>query len=210
MFQDREEAGRLLAEKLSKCKNDKDTIVLGIPRGGIVVAYYVAKELNVKMDVLVVRKIGFPGNEEFAIGAASQDSFFVNEEVSRELSEEFLSEQIKAKQDEAMEKTKLLRGTKPIHDLKGKNVIIVDDGIATGATISMAISIIRKSGPKKIIAAIPVAPPESVKELEKIADEVVCLLTPKYFAAVGQFYRDFRQVSDEEAVRFLADNSKDF
>lgn len=200
MFKDREEAGRKLAEKLEEYKGRKDAVVLGIPRGGIIVAHEVAKELGLPLDVLVIRKIGFPGQEELALGAVSADSYYLNEYASG-TNKEYLKMIIERKQEEAKELYKKLGGKKI--DIKEKTVIVVDDGIATGASILTAVRILKKQKARKIIIAVPVAPADSIDKLKKEADEVVCLDIPGYFMAVGQAYEKFEQVETEDVRRLL-------
>lgn len=203
MFKNRKEAGILLAEKLASYKNKKDTLILAIPRGGVEVAYEAAKRLSLPLDVVVVKKIGFPGNEELAVGAAGLDSYYLNEKIAMNVPQDYLDEQIRVKQKEVKKRYELLRGKKPLYSVKNKNAIIIDDGIATGATMVMAVQIIRKQSPKQIIVAVPVASPDSVKKLEKAADKVICLSQPMFLMAIGEFYREFSQVEDEEVIRLL-------
>ncbi|MEW5897261.1 MAG: phosphoribosyltransferase family protein [Nanoarchaeota archaeon] len=203
MFQDRKEAGKLLAEKLSKYKNKKDVLVLAIPKGGVPVAYEIAKKLKAPFDIVVIKKIGMPGNEELALGAASIDDFYLNEELAEQVSKQYLEEEVEVKQQEARKKLNLMRGKKKMYSVKDKVIILVDDGVATGATMIMGIKIIKKQSPEKVIVAIPVAPPITVLKLEKEADEVICLLQPEFFMSIGQFYNDFTQVEDEIAKKML-------
>ena len=205
MFKNRKEAGQLLAQKLSPYKNKKDVIILAIPRGGVEVAHEVAKSLNLPLDIIVVKKIGFPGNEEFAIGAASVSSCHINEEITARfaISKLYLDEQIKLKQKEAKETSEILRGKKLFPLVKNKIITLIDDGIATGETILMASKIIKKQLPKKIIIAVPVGPKETCEKLRKEVDEVVCLLQPEEFMAIGQFYESFPQVENEQVRSYL-------
>jgi putative phosphoribosyl transferase len=203
MFNSREDAGKLLAQKLESHKGERNAIILGVPRGGVPVAYEAAKLLGIPLDIIVVKKIGFPGNEELALGAVGQHDYVINEDLAPYVSRIYIEEQAKVKQKEVKERYELLRGGKPAPDLSGKVVIIIDDGIATGTTMIMAVRLIRKQSPKKIIVAVPVAPPSSVERLKEVTDEVVCLLKPEDFMAIGEFYRDFGQVADEEVRRLL-------
>lgn len=205
MLTDRKEAGQLLAKQLAPYTNKKDVLVLGIPRGGIVVAYEVAKALHVPLDIIVIKKLCFPGQEELALGAVGIGSYYLNEELSGGISEDYIKDQVKQKQQEVRKRYELFRGKKPMYSVKNKVVIVVDDGIATGATMLMAVEILKKQMPKKIVVAIPVAPPDTVKKLKRIADEVVCLDAPLIFMAIGQFYQDFRQVEDDEAKKYLGE-----
>jgi predicted phosphoribosyltransferase len=205
MFKDRKEAGQLLADKLLQYKKEKDTLVLAIPRGGVPVAHELAQRLDLPLDVVVIKKIGFPGNEEFAVGATGLDTYILNEDVVRihDVSPQYIQEQVKIKQQEVKQRYELLRGEKPLYTVKNKTIIIVDDGLATGATMAMAVELIKKPSPKEVIIAVPVAPPDAVRRSEKMVDKVVCLLQPEYFRAIGQFYEDFTQVHDEDARRLL-------
>jgi len=208
MFKDRTQAGQVLAKALSKFKDKKNVIVLGIPRGGVVVASEIAKALKAELDVIIVKKIGFPGNDELAIGAAGIDDYILNDAPSLSVSKGYIDLKVKAMQKEIKRRYEEYRGKKAIYSLKDKIVIVVDDGIATGATIKMALKLLRKEKPDKIVVATPVAPPETVKDLENSADEVACLQQPLIFYAIGQFYEDFEQVSDEEVVRILKSAKK--
>ena len=205
MFKDRAEAGKLLAKKLKKYENKKDSIVLAIPRGGVPVAYQIAKALSLKMDVIIIKKIGYPGNEELAIGAAGMDNYFINKEFMSDslVPKDYIKNKVKEKQQEIKDKYDFFRAQKNKISLRGKTVIVVDDGIATGASITMALKIITGEGAKKIVLAVPVAPPETARKLEKITDEFICLEEPPYFMAISQFYEDFRQIEDDEAKKLI-------
>ncbi|MBI2147218.1 phosphoribosyltransferase [Candidatus Woesearchaeota archaeon] len=205
MFRNRTHAGQLLAKQLTKYKTKKGVLVLAIPRGGVAVAREIADELHAPLDVVIVRKIGAPGNEELAIGAASHDDVVLNKDVISYLgvSPSLLQQKIQEKQKEVKERYHLFRGKKKPYDVKNKIIVLVDDGVATGATISAAIIVLKNQKPKKIVVAIPVAPPDTVQRLQKEADEVICLETPLAFMAIGQFYGDFTQVEDDEVVRLL-------
>lgn len=205
-FQNRKEAGRQLAGKLTKYKNRKDALVLAIPRGGVVTGYEIAKELEIPLDIIIVKKIGYPGNEELAIGAAGLGDYYLNEEMVRQLPEDYVKKEIQRKQNEAREKCELLKGKKGRKGkpkIKNKIIILVDDGVATGATVFMGIEILKKQGAKKVIVAVPVGPPETIAKLKKVADELICLAQPEYFMAISEFYKDFRPVEDEEVKKLL-------
>ncbi len=205
MFQNRQEAGRMLARILSPYQKKKNTLVVGIPRGGVAVAAEIAQQLQLPLDLLVIKKIGFPGNEELAVGATGLTEYYLNEEFRQnpEVTREYLQQQIKKKQQEVKERYALLLGKKKRLSVKGKNVIVVDDGLATGATMILAIQILRKEKPARIIIAIPVGPPETIQRLKLVADEVICLEQPIFFRAIGEFYKDFRQVEEEEVKQLL-------
>ncbi|RAP36990.1 phosphoribosyl transferase [Legionella quinlivanii] len=204
-YTDRCQAGRLLATYLEKYKNS-DGIVLGLPRGGVPVACEVAKKLHLPLDVLIVRKLGLPGYKELAMGAiASGGTVFFNEELikNHNVSAQAIEAVIKAETHELLRREAVYRGKRPYPVLTGKKVILIDDGIATGATLKAAVEAIKKQNPSSITIAVPVADPMVCKELEKLVDEVVCPLMPPDIQAVGLWYDDFRQTSDQEVLSFL-------
>lgn len=205
MFKNRTEAGRLLAEALQQHRQQKGTLVLGIPRGGVVVAWEVAQQLGLPVDVIVIKKIGFPGQEEFAVGAVGLDDYILNEGLMKrhDVSAQYLHDQIRLKQYEARQRHTLLRGDKPPVRVQNQTILLIDDGLATGTTMAMAVRIVEKQHPRQVIVAIPVAPPDAVSTMEKLADIVVCLHQPSDFRAVGHFYGDFREVTDEEVRSLL-------
>jgi len=203
-FQDRKDAGLQLVQKLTWLK-DKDVIVLAIPRGGVVVGDVIAKSLNVKLDVVVPRKLSAPGNPELAIGAVMHDgSSYLNDYVVRTLNvdQQYIRSEIKEQVREIERRLELFRGSKK-YDLADKIIVLVDDGIATGATTMIAVTWIKKQGPKMVVLATPVAPGEVVRILEQIVDKLIVLMMPLEFSAVGEFYEDFSQVGDEEVVEIL-------
>jgi predicted phosphoribosyltransferase len=205
MFRNREEAGKKLAEKLLKYKKDKP-IIFAIPRGGVVVAYEVAKKLKADLDIIIPRKIGAPYEPELAIGAVTEDgTIILNEDLVKELgiSKEYIKEEASRQIEEIKRRMKFYRKGKEHKDVKNRSIIIIDDGIATGATMKAAVISLKKKHPKKIIIAVPVAPVDSINEMKKIADEVICLEEHKIFGAIGNFYHDFRQVEDEEVINLL-------
>lgn len=207
MFQDRAAAGSRLASLLSNRGVEAD-IVLGIPRGALPVARPVADELGVPLDVVVASKIGAPGNPELAIGAVASDgTVWRNEELISHLGvgEEYVERERQREADYAREKADRYRGDRPAPDLQGKRVIVVDDGIATGATAIACLRQVRNAGADRVIMAVPVGSPDSVESLRTEADDVIAVETPVTFSAVGQFYRSFAQVSDEEAMEYLDD-----
>lgn len=204
-FRDRKEAGKLLAWALRRYQNSPSVLVLGIPRGGVVVAAEIAKVLHAPLDILVIKKIGFPGNEELALGAVGLKEKYLNQELlhSPEVTKRYLENEIRRKQQGVKERYTLLRGQKKMYSVQNKIVMVVDDGLATGATMLMALQILRKQGPKRLVVAVPVAPPKTAQRLQKIADEVICLEQPLFLGAIGQWYKEFEQVEDEEAKRLL-------
>lgn len=210
IFKNREEAGIKLAERLKKYQGKANLIVLGVPRGGVVVAFYVAKSLGCPLSLIIARKIGAPGNPEFALGAVNQDGEVVlNSDIFLDkTTKEYILKESQKQQKEIQRRLKIFLGKEKPPDLRGKIVILVDDGIATGSTLLAAIKGIKKQKPQKIIVAVPVAPRQSILDLEKEVDEVVCLICPEVFFAVGQFYEDFSQVEDEEVKEILKNYSK--
>ena len=203
-FKDREEAGTLLTRKLIHFKNDTDVIVLALPRGGVPIGYVIAHELHKPLDIYLVKKLGVPGQEELAMGAVSTSGEVSLEKglIGRlEISDSDLDELIAEKQAQLREREILLRG-KPL-ELGGKTIILVDDGLATGATMATAIKGIKKHHPKKIIVAVPVASREALDLIQKEVDEVICLLIPDFFYSVSVWYSDFRQTTDGEVITLL-------
>jgi predicted phosphoribosyltransferase len=207
MFVDRHEAGIQLASALEKFRGRRDVVVIGIPRGGVVVAWEVARQLQAPLDVVVIKKLGYPGNPELALGATSPDTHYLNPELAESVPKSYIDEELRVKQKEARDRVDILKGSRNPVDLAGKTVIVVDDGVATGASMTMALRVIRKMGPASIVVAVPVAPPDAVRQLRGVADEVVALLQPTAFYAIGQFYSDFEQVSDEEAKRLIEEGA---
>jgi len=200
MFSDRIEAGLLLAEKLKKFKNDPG-VVLAVPRGGVPVAYVVAKELGFPLEIMLTKKIGHPTNKEYAIGAASlTDHFIVPHE---NVSDEYIRSELEIVRKRLKEMYRKFMGEKEPASLEGKTVIVVDDGMATGNTLLGSIRVLRKSMPGKIIIAVPVASSNAVEKIAPEVDEVVTVLIPEEFYGVGAFYDDFEQVSDEEVLFYL-------
>src|SRR5437016_14314438 len=206
-FPNRTEAGRLLAKKLVKHAGCDDVIVLGLPRGGVPVAYEVARALHVPLDVFIVLKLGVPGFEELAVGAiASGGVRVLNEDVARALPNAVdIIEAVTAKETaELQRREQSYRDGRPAPELAGKTIILVDDGLATGATMRAAVKALRQRGAAKIVVAVPVGPPDTCREFEDEADEVICASAPEFFQAVGQYYEDFSQTSDAEVRELLA------
>jgi len=205
-FRDRREAGRFLAEKLTAYAGRPDVIVLALPRGGVPVAYEVARTLGAPLDVFVVRKLGIPGYEETAMGAVATGGVRVlNEDVVRSLGiPDYAIEAVASREQlELSRRERLYRGGRPALDVRGKMVILVDDGLATGATMQAAVAALRKQQPARIVVAVPVAAPETCEALKDEADDVICATTPQPFRAVGLWYEDFSQTSDEEVRALL-------
>lgn len=206
LFKNRHDAGRRLANRLLKYKNDKDVIVLAIPRGGVEVGHEIAEILNVKLDVIVTKKIGMPGDEEFAIGSVAPDkSYSVNERITEvySLSGNKIKEMAGEIGKEIERRYRAYKGAYRLQNLKNKIVILADDGIATGFTTKAAIEFIRRQKPKKIILAAPVAPKDTIEEMKEIADEVICLNPSDNFYSISQFYADFPQLEDKEVKKYL-------
>ena len=212
VFMDRRDAGQQLAVKLIGYKN-KNPFVLGIPRGGVVVAAEVARELGAPLDVIIPRKIGAPFNKELAVGAVAPDGTTIFDERALfmlGLKKADLEDQVRHELEEISRRSNTYRGNRKPPVLQGETVIMVDDGIATGMTARAALESVRKMGPESMVLAVPVASAEAVSQLNQYVDELVCLLVPDVFYAVGQFYKDFRQTSDEEVINVmkeLADRS---
>lgn len=199
LFSDRKDAGHQLAKALEKYKRERDTLVLAIPRGGVKIGYVVARELDLPLEVELIKKLGHPYNPELAIGAVSLKSRVVR--WAGDVSASYI-------QEETGRVRKLLRqryeqyDVEPV-DLEGKTVIIIDDGVATGSTLMATIELVKESKPGKMVVAIPVGPARTIHKMKKLVDEVVCLETPRDFYAIGQFYESFEQVSDREVIQLL-------
>jgi len=206
IYKDRKDAGKQLAERLTPYRDKADVIVLGLPRGGVTVAYEIARVLHCPLDILIVRKIGFPGDPELAAGALSETGSVVfNEDiVSRyRVSREYLERETDRQKEEIARRTTLYRGGRGLPPLAGKTVILVDDGVATGATAKAAISTLKQEQLAKLVIALPVASREAEREISPLVDEWLCLQTPVGFRAVGQYYSDFDQVEDVDVVAML-------
>jgi len=204
LFKDRADAGKKLAQMLEKYKG-KNAIVLALPRGGVIVAAEVAKFLALPLDAIITKKIGAPGNPEYAVGAISEGGEIIKSWLEKEISEDYLKSEAKNLKNEISRRIKLYRENRDLPDLKNKIVILVDDGIATGLSIEAALQEIKKRHPSKIILAIPVAAPDVVDHFQKEVSELVILATPDPFWAVGRFYEEFGEVSDEEVIAALSE-----
>jgi predicted phosphoribosyltransferase len=206
-FQDRADAGRQLAALLVQYLDRTDLLVLGLPRGGVPVAFEVAAALGVPLDVCLVRKLGVPGHAELAMGAiASGGVEILNEELIRELRiPRALVEQVAAREQQELERRdRQFRARRPPVNVRGRAVLLVDDGLATGSTMEAALAALRRQDPARLVVAVPVGARETCDRLRRVADDVVCVLTPERFEAVGLWYEDFSQTSDEEVTRLLA------
>lgn len=205
-FKDRHEAGIILAKELKKYKDNKEVIVLAIPRGGVEVGYEIAKALKVKLDIIVTKKIGLPGDEEFAIGAVGPDKKAVlNEETisTYNVPEEYIKNTTREIGKEIVRRYKAYRGKYELPVLKDKIVILTDDGVATGFTTRVAINYIKSQKPKKVVLAVPVAPLDFSRDIKDEVDEYICLHTTNLFFAISQFYESFPQLEDEEVKDYL-------
>ncbi len=206
-FSDRRGAGLALADRLDELNLPPDTVVLGVPRGGVVVAAAVAEALELPLDVIVAHKLGAPGNPEFAIGAAAADGTRVIEPwawEAGEVTDEFIAWEAERQVERARERERRLRHNRPPEALEGRTVIVVDDGIATGATVHVAVMAARAAGASRVIVASPVSAADTLERLKGIADDAIALATPEPFVAVGLWYRRFDQVGDDEVETLLA------
>ena len=206
LFNDRVEAGRKLAKYLLKYANRSDVLILALPRGGVPVAFEVAKELNVKMDVFIVRKLGVPGNEELAMGAIASDNIRVlNEDVvmSFQIPERVIDMVAENERRELERRESAYRRDRPKPEIKGSTVILIDDGLATGATMRAAAAALKTKSPAKIVVAVPTAAPDACELFRKEVDEIICVATPEPFYGVGAWYEDFSQTTDKEVCELL-------
>ena len=203
MLKDRHEAGRRLAEKLENYKST-NAIVLALPRGGVVIGYEIACALSLPLDIITTRKIGHPSNPEYAIGAVDEKGATVfNESEIISLDKQWLREETDRQRAEAKRRTKLYRQNKKPFNISGKTVIVVDDGIATGFTMQLAVKAASKEKPEKIIVAVPVAPAESIREIKEMGVDEIIVLEPtkEFLGSIGAHYQKFEQVEDEEVIR---------
>lgn len=207
MFKDRTEAANILAERLKKYR-EKEVVVLAIPRGGLPIGAVIARSLDAPLDVALSKKIGHPHNREYAIGAASTEGYFINRNI--DVPEDYVKEEINQIRALLGERHKAYHQNSEPANVKDKWVILVDDGIATGNTILVTVALIAEQKPAGVVVAIPVAPPSSIEKLlnSPNINEVICLETPYYFQAVGQFYQNFDPVSDKEAIKILEDTNR--
>lgn len=207
MFRDRRDAGEALAARLGQYRGT-DALVLGLPRGGVAVAAPLARALDAELDVVVARKLGSPVSAELGIGAVTADGGrFLNDEIIRELgvSEAYIAAVTKVQQAEARRRERIFRGDRPAARIAGRTVILVDDGLATGATMRAAVASVSKRAPARVIVAVPVGSPQACDALRGAADEVICLHEPEYFSAVGSWYDHFEQTEDDEVKALLAE-----
>lgn len=205
LFKDRVDAGKRLADNLKKYKNKKNLLILALPRGGVVVAKPISRMLNAILDLIIPRKIGAPENPELAIGAICENEYTLNDSLILSLSidEKYIKDQIEKEKKEAERRKQIYRKGKKEPEIQNRRIILVDDGIATGSTMKASIKYVRSQNPQKIIVAIPVAPRHILEELSSICDEIICLYSPINFMAIGQFYENFSQTTDEEVLALL-------
>lgn len=211
VFENRAAAGRAMSSRVADIVGDRDALVLGLPRGGVVVAYEIAERLGAELDVYLVRKLGTPQHPELAMGAVAQGGVKVlNQDVVRYhgISEEQIETTVRIESEEIDRRERLYRGSRPAEGIEGRVAVLVDDGLATGATMKAAIMAIRKQNPELLIAAIPVGAPKVCEDIEAITDELVVLEKPSMFFAVGAWYEEFEQTTDEEVVHLLERNRK--
>ena len=205
-FADRVDAGRKLADRLGAYSGRRDVIVLGLPRGGVPVAFEVARALDAPLDIFLVRKLGAPGHEELAMGAiASGGIVVIHDDVVKALkiSSDVLLDEVEAQRKELTRREAIYRGDRPALDVKGKTVILIDDGMATGSSMRAAVAALRRQDPARIVVAVPVGAASTCAEIRAIADECVCVVAPENFRAVGLWYDDFAQTLDEEVCFIL-------
>jgi len=205
-IENRKSAGRELARALEDYRDREHLVVLALPRGGVPVAAEIARHLGADLDLMIVRKLGMPGQEELAMGAiASGGARVLNQQVLgyRHVSDEAIEKVAERERQELERRERTYRGDRPWPDMSDATVILVDDGLATGATMSAALESLKTHRPREVVVAVPVAPADTIKNLRSSADNIVCLETPDHFSAIGQWYRDFHQVSDEEVRQLL-------
>lgn len=206
-YSDRYQAGLVLADLLKDYSKKTDVIILALPRGEVPVAYEIAKKLSLELDIFIVRKLGLPGHEEFAMGAiASGGTVALNEEVlsALHIEKDALNKVLQSEKDELSRRESVYRGNKSFPELTGQTVILVDDGIATGYTMRAAIAALKQKHPAKIIIAVPVAARSTCDELAPLVDAIICPLQPANFYAVGLWYNDFSQTTDDEVIKLLS------
>jgi putative phosphoribosyl transferase len=206
MFKNREEAGELLAQELASFRDDPQAILLALPRGGVVVAYQLSLALHLPLDLLITRKIGAPGNPEYALGAVGETgAVYWNREAlfGLSLSERELASAVRAQEKEVARRVALYRQGRPFPDLTDRIVILVDDGLATGATFFASVATARQGNPRRVIGALPVGPRSAVQEARHLVDQLIVLRVPEPFYAVGNFYLNFEQVEDREVLQYL-------
>ena len=207
MFKNRIDAANQLAEKIEHLKKLPQLVVLAVPRGGLPIGAILAQILHAPLDIILTKKIGAPFNPEFAIGAVTPESYFINVQYDNPAYAEYIEQQVPLIQTLLKERAKKYRAGKEPISITGKNVIIADDGVATGRTLLAAVKALKKDKPRTIVIATPVITPEVKKILEEEVEEVISVITPEYLGAIGEFYEDFSQVDDEAAIKILQESS---
>ena len=205
-FADRLDAGQQLAAQLASYADRADVLVLGLPRGGVPIAYEIAKALHLPLDICLVRKLGVPKQPELAMGAIASGGIMVlNQEVLRSfhIPDSVVQEVAAVEQQELERREQVYRGDRPMPEVSDRTVILADDGIATGSTLRAAVAILREQEPERIVVAVPVAPPASCEQLKTVVDELICLVTPDRLYSIGQWYQDFSQTTDAEVCQLL-------
>jgi putative phosphoribosyl transferase len=211
IFTDRTEAGKQLAAAL-KGAAGRNAIVLAVPRGGVVVGYQIAHELNIPLDVIITKKIGAPGNPELAVGAVAEDGTILldkNVVQMANASQSYIKAEAERQKSEIKRRLRTYRGSAPNPEIAGREIILVDDGVATGSTLKAALQSLHKRGAKTVIVAAPVGPSDTIREFQQEADRVVCLSTPDPFYAIGQFYENFNQTTDGEVIELLKQSKQE-
>lgn len=203
IFKNRIHAGKELARALEQYKGREDVVVVALPRGGVVLGYEIARKLNLVLDIVVPRKVGAPGNPEYAIGAITEEGDFIKNPEAGDAPKDYLEKEIANEKQESKRRLETYRQGLPQRDLADKTVLLVDDGIATGQTMEAAVKTLRNNKVKEIIVAVPVSAQDSLKRMQSLADKVVCLDAPLFFAAVGSFYEEFSQTEDIEVIELL-------
>lgn len=212
LFKDRQHAGKELAKGLRNYEGLAHAIVIGLPRGGVPVAYEVAKELHLPMDIVSLRKIGAPQQKELAIGAITEsgEGYFNTPLIARlHVSKDYIAREVEKEKNVAKDRNIIYRKNRPPLNLSGKTALIVDDGLATGATMKAALQFIKSQGANKTIVAVPVSAPDTLTEIKRLADEVITLYAPTYFSAVGEFYDHFEPTLDSEVICLMEQNMKE-
>lgn len=211
MFKDRKEAGRKLADKLAKYTDEKDIIVIALPRGGVAIGAEIAKKIGASLDVIITRKIRFPGQPEFAIGAIAENGkVALNDQIVKRynIPQSYLDEEICRQKAEIERRLIAYRDGEKLAFTKDKIIILVDDGVATGFTIIAAINALKDEGIKKLIVAVPVSPHDTFLKMKSLVDEIICLEAPETFLAIGDFYYEFEQLTDEEVMQLIQNDKK--
>lgn len=206
IFLDRKDAGGKLADRLRRYAGRRDLLILALPRGGVPVAYEVARKLNAPLDIFLVRKLGLPGHEELAMGAIAPGGVrIINDEVvnSLEIPWEVIDNVARQEEVELNRRMAVYRGSRSPIDARGKTVILIDDGLATGSSMRAAVTAVKKLGPRKIVVAVPTAAKETCRDFQGEVDELICLVTPEPFYGVGYWYQDFSQTTDDEVKELL-------